>query len=378
MKPIVDMRLRYDHIGQDNFPDDAEGLTMRVRPGIAVQRSGLSAIVEGEATVGVVRRFDDGFNHLTSRPLIADADNIEINRLQLGYQGPAGGITIGRQLLELADQRFVGSASFRQNQQTFDAVSARWMPLSGLSADFTYAWSVRTVIGRKGEGARPRSVRGDNVFALMGYATPVGKLTGFAYIVDQNMQQVQNYRLASQSYGVRFTGKRLFPRSTQLSYALSYARQSDYHRNPNSYTSEYYAAELALSGKVLAGTVGYEILGAADGRAFTSFQTPDASAFRFQGWSGRFITTPADGIRDLYMTVAPTWKTGGVVSGLGAGVTIHRFWSDRLIRRYGDEFDLLATVKIERFTLSARYARYRADLFGSDVHRFWLSTEWVL
>jgi hypothetical protein len=298
--------------------------------------------------------------------------------MQIGYQGATGGITIGRQLLELADQRFVGSASFRQNQQTFDAVSARWVSLSGLSADLSYAWSVRTVIGRKGEGARPRSITGDNVFALMRYATPLGKVTGFAYLVDQNMQQVQGYRLASQSYGVRLTGKRLLLHAAQLSYAVSYARQSDYHRNPNSYAADYYAGELAVSGKVLTGTAGYEILGASDGRAFTSFQTPNASAFRFQGWSGRFITTPADGIRDLYMSAAPTWKTGGAVSALGAGVTIHRFWSDRLIRHYGDELDLLATAKIERFTLSARYALYRADLFGSDVHRFWLSTEWTL
>ncbi len=38
------------------------------------------------------------------------------------------------------------------------------------------------------------------------YATPVGTLTGFAYLVDQDEAAVQGYRLSSQTYGARFAG----------------------------------------------------------------------------------------------------------------------------------------------------------------------------
>lgn len=378
VKPLLDARTRYESFEQEGLPQDAEALTLRVRPGAIASRGSLTAIVEAEATVGIVRQFNDGFNGLTTRPLIPDADNLEVNRAQIGYRNRNGTITVGRQVLELADQRFIGSASFRQNQQTFDAARAQWTLARGLTADLGYAWSVRTTTGRKGQGARPRSIAGNNVFALIGYATPVGTLTGFAYLIDQDAAAVQGYRLENQNYGIRLNDSRPLASDMRVTYAASYAWQKSHHRNPNRYDAHYYAGEVGLTRRVLTGTIGYEVLGADDGRPFTSFQTPDDSAFRFQGWAGRFIITPPDGVRDLYATLAPAWKLRGTVSAIGAGVTVHRFESDRLVRHYGDEIDLLATARIERVTLAARYAHYRADSFASDVRRLWFSTEWTL
>ena len=43
---------------------------------------------------------------------------------------------------------------------------------------------------------------------------------------------------------------------------------------------------------------GYEVLGADDGAALTSFQTPLATLHKFQGWADKFLTTPPNGIRE--------------------------------------------------------------------------------
>lgn len=374
VKPLLDARVRYENVDQDGSAREADAVTVRIRSGVQVTRGALSALVEAEGTLGIVDRYNDGLNGRTGYPLVADPQNIELNRAQLRYAfARSGSVTGGRQLIELADQRFVGSASFRQNQQTFDAVRLQSTPLPGFSADVTHAWSVRTINGIDGRGARQQAVSGNNVFALLGHATPIGTATAFAYLVDQDEAAVQGYRLSSQTYGVRLAGSRPLGAGLKLSYAASYARQSDYHRNPNDYAADYYLAEASMAHRLVTGTAGYEVLGADHGLALTSVQTPLGSLFKFQGWADKFTTTPPDGVRDLYGTIAVPLAKGATLSG-----TYHRFTSDRLVRRYGDEVDLLASAKLADVTLSARYARYDAKRFATDTSKVWLTAEWGL
>ena len=57
---------------------------------------------------------------------------------------------------------------------------------------------------------------------------------------------------------------------------------------------------------------------------------------------------------------------------IGLSGTYHRFRSDRLGQDYGDEIDVLASVKVKHATVSARYARYHADAFATDTDKAWL------
>lgn len=377
LKPLIDARLRYEHVDQDGIADTADAATLRVRSGVQASTGPWSALVESEATIGISNRYNDGLNG-RPLPLVADPQNIEINRAQLRYTAHKASITAGRQVLDLADQRFVGPAPWRQNEQTFDAVRVTWAGIARLSVDASYVWSVRTVNGIDGTGARPTAVPGSNWFGLVSYTAPIGTLTGFAYLVDQDLAALQGFRLSSQSYGVRFAGSRPIGAGWKIGYIASAARQSDYRRNPNNYAASYYLAEANLSGKVIAATAGYEVLGADHGAALTSFQTPLASLFRFQGWAGKFGTTPPNGIRDLYGTLGANWKTKGPISGVGLGATWHHFDSDRLSQHYGDELDLLAQARLKRFTVAARLARYKADRLQTDTTKVFLSVEWVL
>ncbi|MGE5721064.1 MAG: alginate export family protein, partial [Sphingomonadales bacterium] len=187
VKPLLDGRLRYENVDQQGFPREADALTLRLRPGAELTAGDWSLLVEGEGTWAIVEGYNSGLNGKTARPLVPDPENLELNRLQIQYRGlPKTLLTAGRQRINLEDQRFVGSVGWRQNEQTFDAVRAEWSGLPRVKADLTYAWSVRTIWGVDGKGPRQQAISGDNVFAILSYRTPIGALSGFAYLVDQD------------------------------------------------------------------------------------------------------------------------------------------------------------------------------------------------
>lgn len=376
VRPLADFRLRYEGVSQDGLPERSDALTARLHAGAEVSQGPWSALVEGEATLPLLGRYFDGLNGRTDRPIIADPGNLQLNRAQVRYAVDGIVATAGRQTIAILDQRFVGSAPFRQNDQSFDAVRVQLGAPDGPTLDVSYAWQALGVNGARGRGARPDGISGNNLFAVAGLPTPVGTLSPFAFLVDQDEATVQTFRLSSQSYGVRLSGTRPLGGGTTLAYVASWARQRDLGRNPNRYDADYLLGEASVGRDGLTGTLGYEVLGADDGRPFTSFQTPLASLFKFHGWTDRFVTTPPDGLRDLYARLGYGWRPAGVPVNLSAGY--HRFRSDRMERDYGTGWNLLATARFGRTLLAARYARYDADGFASDTEKLWLSLDWSL
>jgi hypothetical protein len=378
LKPLIDARLRYENVDQAGLPRDAEATTIRIRSGVQASTGPLSAIVEMQGNLALVGDYYDGLHGTATRPLIADPQNIALYRAQLQYRTQAVALTVGRQRIALDDERFVGPVPFRQNGQTFDAARVEWTGVKGLKADLTYAWRVNTVWGIDGVGARPRSIGGDNVLGNLSYAGPVGTITGFAYLVDQDEAAVQGFRLSSQTYGARLAGARALAKAVKLTYQLSYATQSDYDRNPNRYRVDYYLIDAGLELHALKLGAGYEVLGADKGVALAAFETPIATGFKFQGWADKLLTTPPDGVRDLYGNVGYGWKQAGPFKALTLQAVYHRFAADRHSRLYGDEIDLLASAKLGKTSLSARYADYQADGFATDTRKFWLQLDWSL
>ena len=376
--PLIDARLRHEHVDQDGLPRNADAVTARIRAGAQMSAGPWSALVEAQGNLAIVGSYYDGLHGSAAlRPQVGDPQNVALYRAQLQYRTAPLTVTAGRQRIQLDDERFVGAATIRNNGQTFDAVRAEVVPVKGVKADVTYAWGVRTIWGVDGSGARQQAIGGDNVFATLGWISPIGTLTGFAYLVDQDEAPVQGFRLSSQSYGVRLAGARKLGKAS-VTWQASHARQSDYHRNPNDYRADYWLADVAvdLAGPKLG--AGYEVLGADRGAALTSFQTPLSSIFKFQGWADKFITTPADGIRDLYASAGWGWKQVGGLKNVSLQAVYHRFESDRLVRHYGNEIDLLAQAKIGRTTASVRYADYDADRFATNTRKLWLQLDWTI
>ncbi|MDP3674555.1 MAG: alginate export family protein [Novosphingobium sp.] len=377
LKPLIDARLRYEQVDQDGLAAQADAATARVRAGIEANSGHWAALVEGQGTLALVDDYFDGLHPPAIRPLVADPQNVALYRAQIQYRSRPLTLTTGRQRIALDDERFVGAVNFRQNGQTFDAVRAEVTAISGIKLDATYAWSHRTLWGVDGTGVRQQAVSGDFVFGNAGYSTPLGTISAFAYLVDEDEAAVFGFRMSSQTYGARLVGTKPVDKAG-LAYQLSYARQSDYHRNPNAYAASYYLADvtLELSGFKLGG--GYEVLGADEGAALTSFQIPLATGFKFQGWADKFLTTPPDGVRDLYGSLGYGWKKLGPLDAVTLQAAYHRFESDRAVRHYGNEINLLASARLKRTTLSVRYAGYDADTFATDTSKFWLQMDWTI
>lgn len=376
--PIAEARVRYEHVDQDDIAAKADAVTIRARGGVQVSSAGLSATVVGQGTLAALDDYYDGLNGSATRPLVADPQDIALYLANVQYKATAVTLTAGRQKIALDDERFIGNVAFRDNAQTFDAVRAEFAPTRTLKLDVSYAWSARTIWGVDGNGARQQAIGGDNVFANIGWQSPLGRLTGFAYLVDQDEAAVQAFALSSQTYGARLAGTQALGKAVKLSYQASYARQSDWHRNPNDYSAEYWLGDLTLDVSGWKANAGYEVLGADDGAALTSFQTPLGTNFKFQGWADKFLTTPPNGLRDLYFGAGYGAPQIGALSGVTLQATWHRFESDRLGLHYGNEIDLLAQAKLRRTTIALRYAHYDAREMASDTDKVWVQFDWAI
>lgn len=375
VQPILDARLRYESV--DEPVREADALTLRVRGGIAAKTGAFSFLAEAEGTSALINDYNAFPFALPgeeqwrpTRSVIPDPANLELNRLQLEYKAGEKVVTLGRQRINLDDQRWVGSVGWRQNEQTFDAL--RGQAKAGLVAlDLTYAISQRTIFGND---ARARtSYKGDFVFA--GASAKSGHVEGkaFAYLLDYD----EAFFLAnsSQTYGLILSAVIPVHKRASISVRGSYARQSDYASNPFNYAADYWSIDLGGQYGGFAVLAGLESLGSDNGRAV---QTPMATLHKFNGWADKFLTTPAAGLRDRYLSAS--YKLAGFrgIKDIAVNVTHHRFDSVAESSHYGDEWNASVGFKMKRVGLLAKFADYDARAFGDNTRKFWLQAEWSL
>ena len=107
------------------------------------------------------------------------------------------------------------------------------------------------------------------------------------------------------------------------------------------------------------------MLGADDNKG--AFSTPLATLHSFQGFADKFLTTPGDGIEDVYASVFTN------ILGAKAGVIYHDFEADEGGANYGDEIDVVIAKQVHKNVhLLFKYANYNADDFGTDTEKAWL------
>jgi hypothetical protein len=375
IQPLLDTRLRYEHVEQPAM--DADALTLRLRAGAEARLGHFSLLAEVEGTAALANNYNAYPFPLPGndqwRPqysVVADPMNAELNRLQIQYKEGANNVTLGRQRINLDDQRWVGSVGWRQNEQTFDAIRGE-AKLGPVAADFTYAIKQRTVFG---SDAGPRTAL-DGHFVFGGLSSKVGPIQGklFAYLLDYD----EDFFLAnsSQTYGLTLSTAVPLGGKTKLSLRASYARQSDYAQNPFDYAADYLSLEAGttLAGFAVAG--GWEKLGSDNGRGL---QTPMATLHKFNGWADVFLTTPANGLEDGYVSVSRKFEKVKFLPGLNGAVVFHQFDSDVGNIEYGTEWDASLGFKIRRVSFVAKFADYDARDFGVDTRKFWLQAEWAL
>lgn len=374
VKPILDLRLRAETV--DQGPLDGEALTLRLRAGGEASLGQLSILAEVESTVAAADQYnafpfalvDD--QRRPQHAIIADPRSFDLNRLQLQFKSKNLGFTIGRQRINLDDQRWVGSVGWRQNEQTFDAVRGE-ATLGPVTMDVTYAIDQRTVFGSE---AGPRTGL-DGHFVFAGLSSKLGPIQGklFAYLLDYD----EGFFLAnsSQTYGGFLSGAIPLDKKTKLNLRASYARQSDFGQNPFDYGVDYWSFEAATTLAGFAIVAGWEELGSDNGRGA---QTPMATLHKFNGWADLFLATPPGGLQDAYLSVGRKFDGVRLLPGLNAHLAFHQFDSAVGDVEYGTEWDASVGFKIGRVAVLAKYADYDASDFGSDTRKFWLQAEWAL
>ena len=390
-KPIVDMRMRVESVDQEPFVAESEVTTLRARLGFETGKvSGTSLLVEAEGVWPVEGDYrpDNAVPTHLGHPVVADPEGYEINRLQLtNTRLPDTAVVLGRQRIVLDDQRFVGNSGWRQNEQTFDGLRVINKSVPKLTIDVSYLSQVNRIFGPESPQGR---YEGDTFLGNLGYQLPLGKLTGFAYLLDfdpivfRGLSAAQGagvnpVRSASATYGLRFAGERAVNQAFKLNYALSYAHQDDHGRNPLDFSLDYRLLEVAATFRQFTLGLGQELM---EGNGVMGFNTPLGTLHKFQGWADKFLTTPVNGMDDRYVNLGYQAKSVASFDTLGVAVTYHRYENERISTDLGEEVNLQVQAKWQRFNFMLKYAVYSAEQAATpvmfrDTDKYWAQVEFA-
>ena len=385
-KYIFDSRLRTEMVHQDGIAETGHAMTLRARIGFETGKAwNTSLLLEGEAIMPIQDHYrpDPPSTFHSTYPVVADPEAYEFNRFTLTNTSlPGTTLTLGRQRIGLDDQRFVGAVGWRQNEQTFDAFRVVNRSITNLVLDATYLNRVNRVFG---DDSRQGDYKGDNILLNAAYQTKIGKFSAFGYLLDFEpitsiAAGLNPVRDSTTTYGLRFAGEKPAGK-IKLAYVASYATQSDYADNPLDFDLDYLTGELTGTFRQFSLGVGTEILegNGVAGIGGKGFTTPLATLHKFQGWADKFLTTPANGIEDLYATGGVTLKGVGSLDTLSMVAAYHDYEAEQISADYGEEWNLSVAAKIKRVNLMLKYADYRQGIpaVGRSTEKVWMQFEFI-
>lgn len=373
-KASLELRYRFENVEQEPFVNEANASTLRTRLRYATgEWQAMTAMVELD---NVSRLGDEHYNDTrngeVTYPLVADPHGADLNQALLKYIGIGNTVlTVGRQRINLDNQRFIGSVAWRQNEQTFDSALVEFKGIDRLTATYAFVSRVNRIFGPDGgAGAFLSEFDGEtHLFNLKYVASEKFSLVAYDYLLDFDNAAPA---LSTDTVGLRAAGK-LPVGALKLGYTAEYALQSEYANNAVAFEAPYALAELTLGGGFEGGSweaqAGYELLGEDSGVAV---QTPLATLHKFQGWADKFLATPAAGLIDTYI--------GGTLTVKGIGFTLvgHEYEGDANGADYGSEVNVqVSKTFAKRYTLAAKYADYSTgDVVAvTDTSKFWLTGE---
>lgn len=364
-----DLRLRHEQVDDAAFARDADATTLRLRAGLRMAAgNGLHGLLEAEA-IAAAGAYNSGANGRGGLPLVVDPRGIEFNQAWLGWKGGRGGIALGRQRLLFDNQRWIGNSGWRQNEQTFDALSMEIAPRKELALRYAFLERVHRVNGD--DALDPRARERALSTHLFNAAWKHGRqqVGGYAYLhEDRDVASA-----SSATWGLRWSGS-LALSGGSLAWTLETARQRGHGNSPLRYSHAYWLAEPAITLHGITARAGWEHLG---GDGSHALQAPLATLHAFNGWADKFLVTPAAGLEDRYLGL------GGHVGRERAGMrpawqlAWHDYRADRGHAHYGSEWNASLSLPLAKgLSATAKLADYRADGFARDTRKLWLQVEY--
>jgi hypothetical protein len=366
----AEVRLRYERVAETNLPSTveskADAITVRLALGYTTKVwNGLSASAQYEGVFALCDHYNAYPGTPSAYPVVADPADSGLNqawvRYENGGEGWSGKATVGRQELNLLNQRWLGAVAWRQNHQSFDAAAVSAKLPAGLTLDYDYLRSVHRIVG---DHAPALGFGNDGAVDMEGHAFALGwkadkmiSVSGYGLLVDMDKPYVA---LSSKTVGVRIAGPWSISDSISIPYAIDVAKQSEYGGRTVDFSGDYLAAEGGIAWNGLSAKLMYEKLGSDDGLA--AVQSPFATLHAFNGWADVFLNTPVNGLVTKGLVV------DGAIPGLprvSGTVAAYQFESDEVSLDYGRELDLQLTWKplaVEKtLLLGAKVAWFKGD-----------------
>lgn len=372
-----EIRPRYENVDvQDSTKKNANAMTVRATVGLEANLlgiDGLSGKVDGTTVqaIGGQHYFDGTNNGMRGYETVVDPDQTRISQAYLQYKLGKTVAKVGRQVINLDNQRFVGSVDWRQMMQSFDAAVISDNTIDNLTLIGAYVWGRAPV--SDAATANTNSIILNGSYKI----SDILKVTAYDYMISS----------ASDTIGMSLTGN--IPVSVaKIAYRAEYASQGDASRDTDSAhkdvkadASYYNLDALANVNGVLIGA-GYEFLsGHTTGDGKTAFYAPLGTLHAFNGWADKFLAaTPTGGLCDASATL------GYTAAGFGKAMVIyHDFKTDESMSTksdLGNEWDMLYTNAIpgiKGLTGLAKAAYYQGgDVanYTKDVSKIWLQLDY--
>lgn len=344
-KSSLELRLRAEQVDDSGKTETATATTLRTVLGYRTgDYQGVTGFVEFENVSDFGQ--DDYNDSVTASavrktfPVIADVMVTQVNQAFLeGY-----GVKLGRQKLVLDNARFVGDVGWRQNDQTFDALSyTNKVLLPATTFTLAYVNKVNPIQGMsmaRSVNAPMANIRYSKVFDGFGITA-----SGFYYAVEEE----ETFATTSPLTSFQHTGVRLEGSVGDALYEVSYAKQGDYQDGVNTLDADYTDLQLGYKFGPVTVKAQYEVLE-------PGFKTPLATLHAFNGWADRFLATPGKGLEDTNLKLmAKYW-------GLNFVVAAHSFGSNDGGLDFGKEINVSVMKPVNRnLSLLLKHADYQSD-----------------
>ncbi len=372
-KTTFQVRPRFEFVDDDGAAaaDPAKAFTVRTVLGYkTAPLAGITAYAEAENISALVDDYNVPVVQVNTKyATVVDPEGTAVNQAWLsGY-----GFKVGKQKVVYNNARFIGDVGFRQDDQTFTAISyEKAKLLSWLDLQASYANKVAMISGQDGDIRLPivnlkaRTPLGANVTlfwaGLEGRETPPQPFL----LANAGKDKSREYRV------LKVDGKQ-----GKFIYDLSYGKQLAYADGTaaNAPDADYRDIQLGYDFGPLVVKIQQETLQ-------QGFQTPLATLHAFNGWADRFLVTPTGGLVDTNI------KLSGKVAGLGLALAVHQFEAESGGKTFGNEIDASvskiftphwsALVKVAQYDGSGEITtgNAAAKAYSQDVLKTWAQVEY--
>ncbi|NJM38567.1 MAG: hypothetical protein HC845_12305 [Akkermansiaceae bacterium] len=199
IKPTIDIRARYEFADTDGL-DQSHAFTFRERVGLKTKDwNGFSALIEGEFSQAVIDDYNSGAGP-TAEPFdpanspILDPETNELNQGYIQYSGFDTVAKVGRQKIIYDNAAFIGNVGWRQNEQTYDAISFVNKSAPGLTFSYAYLNQVNRIFGSDADSA---------IGFLPGFAN-VQYLAADAHLINASYKVSDTLTLGGYAYIMNF------------------------------------------------------------------------------------------------------------------------------------------------------------------------------